>query len=40
MAATVHRPLTVIAFSVNGIWRQRFERTKQLQDLLVLYSKL
>jgi hypothetical protein len=33
MAARVHRPLKVIAFNANGIWRQRSEFSKQLQDL-------
>jgi hypothetical protein len=33
MTARVHRPLKVIAFNVNGIWRQRYELSKQLQDL-------
>jgi uroporphyrinogen-III synthase len=33
MAARVHRPLKVIAFNANGIWKQRYELSKQLQDL-------
>jgi exonuclease III len=33
MANRVHRPLKVIAFNVNGILRQRYELSKQLQDL-------
>jgi hypothetical protein len=33
MAASVHRPLKVIAFNANGIWRRRYELSKQLQDL-------
>jgi hypothetical protein len=33
MAARIHRPLNVIAFNVNGIWRQHYEFSKQLQDL-------
>jgi endonuclease/exonuclease/phosphatase (EEP) superfamily protein YafD len=33
MAARVHRPLKVIAFNANGIWRQCFKLSKQLQDL-------
>jgi exonuclease III len=33
MASTVHRPLKVIAFNVNGIGRQHYELSKQLQDL-------
>jgi exonuclease III len=35
MATRVHRPLKVIAFNVNAIGRQRYELSKQLQDLLV-----
>jgi hypothetical protein len=33
MAATIYRPLKFIAFNVNGIWRQRYELSKLLQDL-------
>jgi exonuclease III len=33
MAAIVHRPLKVIAFNANGIWRRRYEFTEQLQEL-------
>jgi hypothetical protein len=33
MAARVHRPLKVIAFNAHGIWRRRYELSKQLQDL-------
>jgi hypothetical protein len=33
MAARIHRPLKVIAFNANGIWRRRFVLSKQLQDL-------
>jgi hypothetical protein len=33
MAARVHRPLSVIAFNANVIWRQSYELSKQLQDL-------
>jgi exonuclease III len=33
MAARVHRPLKVIAFNANGIGRQCYELSKQLQDL-------
>jgi hypothetical protein len=33
MAAGVHRPLKVITFNANGIRRQRYELSKQLQDL-------
>jgi hypothetical protein len=35
MAARVHRPLKVITFNENGIWRQRYELSKQLQDLYI-----
>jgi hypothetical protein len=35
MATRVHRPLKVIAFSANGIGRQRYEFSKQVQDLHV-----
>jgi hypothetical protein len=35
MAARVNRPLKVIAFNANGIWRQRYELSKQLQDLYI-----
>jgi hypothetical protein len=33
LAARVHRPLRVLAFNANGIWRQHYELSKQLQDL-------
>jgi hypothetical protein len=32
MVNRVHRPLKVIAFNANGILRQRYELSKQLQD--------
>jgi hypothetical protein len=35
MAARVHRPLKVIAFNANDIWRRSYELSKQLQDLHV-----
>jgi hypothetical protein len=35
MATRIHRPLRVIAFNANGIGRQRYEPSKQLQDLHV-----
>jgi hypothetical protein len=35
MAATVHRPLKVVAFNANGIGRQAYELRKQLQDLKI-----
>jgi hypothetical protein len=33
MASRFHRPLNVIAFNVNGIARQRYELSEQLQEL-------
>jgi hypothetical protein len=33
MAARIHRPFKAIAFKANGIWRQRYGLSKQLQDL-------
>jgi hypothetical protein len=33
MATRVHRPLKVIAFNANGIGRQCYELSEQLQDL-------
>jgi hypothetical protein len=33
MAKTVHMPFKVIAFDANGIKCQRYELSKQLQDL-------
>jgi hypothetical protein len=35
MAATVRRPLKVVAFNANGIGRQAYELRKQLQDLKI-----
>jgi hypothetical protein len=35
MATRNHRPLKVIAVKANGIWRQRYELGRQLQDLHV-----
>jgi exonuclease III len=32
MATRVHRPLKVVAFNANGIGRQRYELSKQLQE--------
>jgi hypothetical protein len=31
----IHRPLKIIAFNANGIMKQRYELSKQLQDLHV-----
>jgi hypothetical protein len=33
MATRIHRTLKVITFNANGIMKQRFELSKQLQDL-------
>jgi hypothetical protein len=33
MAARIHMPLKILAFNANGIWRERYENSKQLQDL-------
>jgi exonuclease III len=33
MAARIHRPHKIIAFNANGICRDRYELSKQLQDL-------
>jgi hypothetical protein len=33
MAASVHRPFIVVAFNANGIARQRYELSKQLQEM-------
>jgi hypothetical protein len=33
MATRIYRPLTIIAFNANGIMRQSYEISKQLQDL-------
>jgi hypothetical protein len=35
MAARVYRPLKVIAFNANDIWRRCYELSKQLQDLYI-----
>jgi hypothetical protein len=40
VAARVHRPLKVIAFNANGIGRQRYELSKQLQDLHIYVALL
>jgi hypothetical protein len=40
MAARVHRPLKVVAFNANGIGRQRYELSKQMQEqLCYLFSE-
>jgi hypothetical protein len=42
MSNIIHRPLRVIAFKANGISKQRYELSKQLQDLhtdVVLFSE-
>jgi hypothetical protein len=38
MAARVHRPLKVIAFNANDICRQRYELSKQLQNLHIVFK--
>jgi hypothetical protein len=35
MTNRVHRPLKDIAFNANGFSKQRYELSKQLQDLLI-----
>jgi exonuclease III len=35
MADRFHTPLKVITFNANGIWRRRYELSKQLQDLYI-----
>jgi hypothetical protein len=43
MATGVNRPLKVITFNANGIGRQRYELSKQLQDLhicVALFSEI
>jgi hypothetical protein len=39
MAARVHRPLKVIAFNENGIWRRRYELHKDLHINVALLSE-
>jgi hypothetical protein len=42
MTNRVHRPLKVLAFNANGLGRQSYEISKQLQDLhidVVLFSE-
>jgi hypothetical protein len=38
MTTRIHRPLKIIAFNANDIWRQHYELSKQLQDLLVVVA--
>jgi hypothetical protein len=33
MAATVYRPLEVVVFNANVIWKRRYELSKQLQGI-------
>jgi hypothetical protein len=43
MSAREHRPLKVIAFNANGIWRQRYELSIQLLRLtfnVALHSEM
>jgi hypothetical protein len=35
MVSRARRPLKVIAFNANEIWRRRYELSKQLQDLRI-----
>jgi hypothetical protein len=35
MATRVRRPLDIIAFNANDIWRQLYDLGKQLQDLRI-----
>jgi hypothetical protein len=35
MVTRIHRPLRVTEFNANGIGKQRYELSKQLQDLHV-----
>jgi hypothetical protein len=35
MTARVHRPIRVTAFNADGIWRQRYDLSKQLHDLYI-----
>jgi hypothetical protein len=42
MATRIHRPLKIIAFNANGIWRRRYGLRNQLQDLhidIALFSE-
>jgi hypothetical protein len=38
MATIIHRPLKIIAFNADVIWRQRYELSKQLQDLHIVVA--
>jgi hypothetical protein len=43
MATRIHGPLKVIAFNTNAIVRQRYELSKQLQDIhidVALFSEI
>jgi hypothetical protein len=40
MVARIYRPLKVIAFNANSIWRQRYELSKQVQDLHIAVALL
>jgi hypothetical protein len=40
MATRVHRPLKVVAFNANGIVRQRYELSKQLQEQRIYVALL
>jgi hypothetical protein len=40
MVVRIGRPLKVIAFNANGIWKRRCEFSKQLQDLHIDVAQL
>jgi hypothetical protein len=40
MTVRIYRPLKVIAFNANGIWRRRYELSKLLQDLHIDVAQL
>jgi hypothetical protein len=35
MAARLRRPLSVIVFNANCVWKQRYEISKQVQDVKI-----
>jgi hypothetical protein len=35
MVSRIGRPLKIVAFNTNDIWRRRYELSKQLQDLYI-----
>jgi hypothetical protein len=40
MAARFHRPLKVIAYNARGIWKQRYELSKQHEHLHIEFTLL